>query len=102
MRIDEAQAPNVLPTEIKTDLNLDIEIHPSGQYPILAQSTINHGYKLYQKTASPNRIMSLVICPLDDDSGQLNPETQERIRTAIQQFWDGKTTERHTFVDTTK
>jgi hypothetical protein len=89
--------------EINAELNLDIELHPFWQYPILDQNTLNHGYKLHQKKANPDRIVSLVVSRLDfDNSGQLNPITQERIKTAIQKFWDGKTTEIHRFVDTTE
>ncbi len=88
--------------EINAALNLDIEIHPFWKYPILDQNTINHGYKLHQKRANPDRIMSLVVWPLDvDNSGRLNATTQGRIKREIQKFWDGKTTETHTFVDTT-
>ncbi|MGA8598225.1 MAG: hypothetical protein WB676_26200 [Bryobacteraceae bacterium] len=102
-RIDEVQAMNALLVEINGALNLDLELHPSWRYPILDQNTINHGYKLHQKRANPDRIMSLVVWPLDfDHSGQLNTATKGRIKTAIQNFWDGKTTETHKFVDTTK
>jgi hypothetical protein len=102
-RIDEVQAMNASLAKINLALNLDIELHPFWKYPILDQNTINHGYKLHQKRANPDRIMSLVVWPLGfDSSGQLNPTTQERIKTEIQRFWDGKTIETHTFVDTTK
>jgi hypothetical protein len=102
-RIDEVQAMKASLAEINAELNLDIELHPFWQYPILDQNTLNHGYKLHQKKANPDRIVSLVVSRLDfDNSGQLNPITQERIKTAIQKFWDGKTTEIHRFVDTTE
>jgi hypothetical protein len=101
-RTDEIQAMNALLTDINAALNLDIELHPFWKYPILDQNTINHGYKLHQKRANPDRIMSLIVWPLDfDNSGQLNPKTRERIKAAIQKFWNGKTAETHTFVDTT-
>jgi len=102
-RIDEVQAMNAFIAEINAALNLDIELHPFWNYPILDQNTANHGYKLHQRTANPDRIMSLVVWPLDfDHSGQLNTTTQRRIKAAIQNFWDGKTIEKHTFVDATK
>lgn len=102
-RVDEVQAMNAFIAEINAALNLDIELHPVWRYPILDQNTVNHGYKLHQKRANPDRIMSLVVWPLDlDNSGQLNPTTQRRIKTAIQKFWDGKTTEKHVFVDAAK
>lgn len=102
-RMDEIQAITTLLAEINADLNLDIELHPFWSYPILDQNTVNHGYKLHQKRASPDRVMSLVVWPLDfERSGGLNPETKGRIKAAVQNFWDGKTTEQHRFVDATK
>jgi hypothetical protein len=102
-RIDEVHAMNELIAEINAALNLDIELHPFWKYPILDQNTINHGYKLHQKRADPDRTMSLVVWPLDfDSSGHLNPTTQGRIKMEIRKFWDGKTTELHRLVDTTK
>ncbi|MFZ0590238.1 MAG: hypothetical protein WAM39_07130 [Bryobacteraceae bacterium] len=102
-RMDEIQAMKTLLAEINSDLNLDIELHPSWSYPILDPKTANLGYKLHQKRANPDRIMSLVVWPLDFElSGRINPATKERIKAAIQRFWDGKTTEPHRFVDATK
>jgi hypothetical protein len=102
-RIDEVQAMQTVLAEINAVLNMDIELHPFWKYPILDQNTINHGYKLHQKRGNPDRVMSLVIWPLDFDSaGRLNPATQARIKTAVQKFWDGKATEAHLLVDTTK
>src|ERR1035441_5782914 len=102
-RTDEVQAMNAVLAEINTALSLDLELHPFWSYPILDQNTINHGYKLHQKKASPDRVMSLVVWPLDfERSGGLNPETKGRIKAAVQNFWDGKTTEQHRFVDATK
>ena len=102
-RIDEIQAMNALLNEINADLDLDIELHPFWRYPILDQNTLSHGYKLHQKRADPDRVMSLVVWPLDfDRSGNLNPATKQQIKAAVQKFWDGKTTEPHRFVDATK
>ncbi len=102
-RIDEIQAMNAAIAEINAALDLDIELHPFWRYPILDQGTVNHGYKFHQKKANPDRIMSLVIWPLDfDNSGKLDASTLGRIKTAIQKFWDGRTKEAHVFVDTTK
>jgi hypothetical protein len=101
--IDEVQVMNAFLAEINAALNLDLELHPFWQYPILDQNTINHGFKLHQRNAIPDRTISLVVRPLDfDNSGQLNPQTQGRIKAAIQEFWDGKSTEGHRFLDTTK
>jgi len=96
--IDEIEAMNALLAEINEALNLDIELHPFWRYPILDQNNLNHGFKLHQKRANPDRIISLVVWPLDfDQSGQANLMLKERIRAAIQEFWNGKTTETHRF-----
>jgi len=101
-RIDEVQAVNALLAEINAELNLDIELHPFWKYPILDQNTLNHGYKLHQKRANPDRVISLIVWRLDfDNFGQLNPTTKKRIKKEIQRFWGGKTTETHRLVDTT-
>ena len=102
-RLDEVQAMNTLIATINAALDLDIELDPFWKYPILDQNTINHGYKLHRKRADPDRVMSLIIWPLDfDNSGQMSTTTQKRIKTEIQKFWDGKTTEKHRLVDTTR
>jgi hypothetical protein len=99
-RVEEVQAMNSLLAEVNAELNLDIELHPFWPYPILDQTTLNHGYKLHQKKANPDRIMSLVVSCFDFDSaGLLNPTTQSRIKMEIQRFWDGRTTETHRFVN---
>ncbi len=102
-KIDEVQAMKELLAETNAALNLDIELHPFWNYPILDQSTLDHGYKLHQRRANPDRIMSLVVWPLDvAHAGHLSATRAARIKTEIQKFWDGKTTEMHKFVDTTK
>lgn len=102
-RMDEVHAMNGLLAEINAELNLDLEMHPFWRYPILDQSTVNHGYKLHQRKAKPDRTMSLVVWPLDfDGAGQLAATTRAKIKNAIQRFWDGKTTDTHVFFDATK
>jgi hypothetical protein len=102
-RKDEVQAMNAVLAEINTALSLDLELHPFWSYPILDQNTINHGYKLHQKKANPDRIMSVVVWPLDfDDAGRLDAAVLRKLTVAIRKFWDGKTTDSHVFVDTTK
>lgn len=99
-KIDEVQAMNALLAEVNDALNLDIELHPFWRYPILDQNTLNYGFKLHQRRANPDRIMSLVVWPLDfDNSGQANLTLKKRIRAEIQEFWNGKTTETHKFVN---
>ena len=102
-RVDEVHAMNAFIAEVNAALNLDLELHPFWRYPILDQHTANHGYKLHQKKATPDRIRSFVVWPLDfDNVGHLNPTTQRKIKTEIQKFWDGRTTERHVFIDAAK
>jgi hypothetical protein len=102
-RTDEVQAMNAVLAEINTALSLDLELHPFWSYPILDQNTINHGYKLHQRKATPDRIMSVVVWPLDfDDAGRLDAAVLRKLTAAIRKFWDGKTTDSHVFVDTTK
>jgi hypothetical protein len=102
-RTDEVQAMNKVLAEINVTLGLDLELHPFWSYPILDQNTINHGYKLHQRKANPDRIMSVVVWPLDfDDDGRLDPVTLRKLTAATRKFWDGKTTDSHLFVDTTK
>lgn len=100
-KVEEVQAMNSLLADVNAELNLDIELHPFWLYPILDQSTLDHGFKLHQKRANPDRIMSLVVSRFDfDRAGLLNPTTQSRIKMEIQKFWDGRTTETHRFVNT--
>ena|SRR5208282_5077120 len=102
--LDMVQAMDALLAEINAAYNLDIERHPFWSPIILDANSVNIGYKLHQKRANPDRIMSLVVHPLDfelDNNGQLNSGTRNRITAAIKKFWDGKCTDLHTFVDTT-
>jgi len=103
-KLDMVQAMDALLAEVNAAHSLDIERHPLWSPIILDANSVNIGYKLHQKRANPDRIMSLVVHPLDfdfDNDGQLNSKTRNRITAAIKEFWDGKSTDRHTFVDTT-
>jgi len=96
---EEVQAINSLLAQVNAELSLDIELHPLWRYPILDQSTPDYGFKLHQKKANPDRIMSLVVSGYDFDSaGLLNASTQSGIKMEIQRFWDGRTTEKHRLV----
>ena len=100
--VDMVRAMDTLLAEINATHNLDIERHPSWSPIILDASTVNIGYKLHQKRANPDRIMSLVVFPLDfEKDGQITLATRNRITAAVKNFWDGKCSERHRFVDTT-
>src|ERR1051326_4271735 len=99
-RTDAFEAMKMALADINASLNLDLELHPFWSYPILDQNTVNQGYKLHQRKANPDRIMSVVIRPLDFDyAGGLDPGTLRKLTTAIRKFWDGKTVESHIFED---
>ena len=101
-KLDMVQAMDALLAEVNTLHSLDIERHPSWSPIILDPNSVKIGYKLHQKRANPDRIMSLVVHPLDfDNHGRLNSNTRNRITAEIEKFWDGRSTDRHTFVDTT-
>ena len=102
-RVDMVEAMDDLLAEINVARNLDLVRHPFWSPIILDANSFNIGYKLHQRRANPDRIMSLIVCPLDfDEDGQLNSHTRNRIVAAIGQFWDGRCTERHRLVDTTR
>ena len=101
-KLDMVQTMDALLAEINAAHGLSIERHPFFSPLILAADSINVGYKLHQKRAIPDRIMSLVVHPLDfDNDGKLNSKMKIRITAEVRKFWDGKNADRHTFVDTT-
>ena len=100
--VDMVRAMDTLLDEINATHDLDIERHPSWSPIILDANTVNIGYKLHQKRANPDRIMSLVVFPLDfEKDGQITSATRTRIAAEVKNFWDGKCSERHRFVDST-
>jgi len=102
-KLDMVQAMDALLAEMNIAKNLDLERHPAWSPIILDANSPNIGYKLHQKRANPDRIMSVVVHPLDfDDDGRLNPGTSNRIAAAIEKFWDGIDIVRHRLVDTTR
>jgi hypothetical protein len=99
-KLDLVKAMDALLAEINSIHNLDIERHPAWSPIILDANTDNIGYKLHQKRANPDRIMSLIVHPFDfEKDGQLNATTKNRIMVAVEKFWDGKCGDRHMFVD---
>jgi len=97
--VTRVEAMNDLLAEINTTGNLDLELHPSFSSTILDANTDNIGYKLHQKRANPDRIVSLVVSPFAfDNTGRLKTEARDRIKAEIEKFWDGKRTDRHTLV----
>ena len=97
---DMVQAMDALLAKINATLSLDIERHPSWSPIILDAHSVNIGYKLHQKRANPDRIMSLVVHPMVfEKDGQIALATQNRITAEIEKFWDGKCSDRHIFVN---
>jgi hypothetical protein len=98
--LDMVQAMDLLLVEINARYDFDIERHPSWSPVILDVNSDNIGFKLHQKRANPDRIMSLVVHPLAfEKNGQLSSATKNRIISEIEKFWDGKRNDRHTFVN---
>ena len=101
--VDMVRAMDTLLDEINATHNLNIERHPSWSPIILDASSVNIGYKLHQKRANPDRIMSLVVFPLDfEKNGQITSATRNRITAEVEKFWNGTCSDQHKFVDTTQ
>jgi len=100
--VDMVRAMDMLLAEINAVHSLDIERHPSWSPIILDANSVGIGYKLHQKRANPDRIMSLVVQPSDfEKNGQLNSAARKWIAAKVEQFWDGKCSDRHIFVNGT-
>lgn len=79
--------------------NLDIELHPAWSPVILDANSLDIGYKLHQKNATPDRMMSLIVDLFNfDREGKINPASRQAIKRAIAEFWDGKRTDLHSAV----
>lgn len=101
--VDMVQAMDTLLAEINATHNWEIERHPSWSPIILDANSVNIGYKLHQKRANPDRVMSLVVCPLDfDKTGQIGSAARNRIRIAFEDFWGDQCSDLHRFVDAAK
>jgi hypothetical protein len=85
--------------EVNRERNLDLELHPAWSPVILDPSTLDVGFKIHQRHAFPDRIMSLIVDELNfDRTGRLNSAAIERVKAAIAEFWDGQCVERHVAV----
>jgi hypothetical protein len=96
---DNVEAMNELLSEVNEEGNLALELHPFWSPVILDANTIDVGYKLHQKRANPDRIMSLIVDPFNfDRDGRFDANAKTRIKTEIAKFWDGKRTDKHVVV----
>jgi hypothetical protein len=100
-RLNELQAINALLEDINSELNLDLELHPLWQYPILEQTSLNQGFKFHRKQTDSNRIMSVIVSPWDFDekTGYANGLLKLLIMDAVNEFWKGGGSEKHVCVD---
>jgi hypothetical protein len=94
------RAMDELLAEINASKNRDIERHPSWSPIILDASSANIGYKLHQRRANPDRIMSVVVDPHDfETDGRIAASARIRITAAVEEFWNGKCSDQHKYFD---
>jgi hypothetical protein len=90
--------------EVNESKDLDLEIDPAWNCPILDAMTINVGYKIHCKTGQP-RTMSLAVDTFSgftqsaDGTITLNPKAKAQIIQAIDKFWSDGNIEPHTLID---
>jgi hypothetical protein len=97
--LDNVEAMKDLLTELNAEQTLSLELHPFWSPVILDANTLDVGYKLHQKRAKPDRIMSLIVDPFNFAAdGNLTAAAREQIKKAIVGFWDGKRTDQHAVV----
>jgi hypothetical protein len=101
-RVDAVTAIDALLAEVKSVHSLEVERHPAWSPIILAADSLNIGYKLYAKRVNPNRVISLLVHPLNfDDKGYLNAGAKDLITREVLEFWGGGNSEGHKLVDAT-
>jgi hypothetical protein len=97
--VDKVDAMKNVIAEVNQEKNLSVELHPFWSGVILDANTLDLGYKLHQKRAHPDRIMSLIVDPLSfDTDGSFFLAARGQIKTAIMEFWDERRSDRHTVV----
>lgn len=97
--LDNVEVMKHLLAEVNAEGNLAIELHPFWPPVILDANTLDVGYKLHQKGAKPDRIMSLIVDPFNfTKGGHFAKGARIRIKEAIADFWDGQRTDQHSVV----
>lgn len=97
--VDNVEAMNDVLAELNEEQNLTLELHPFWPPIILDANTLDLGFKIHQKRAQQDRIMSLIVDPLSFESdGRFHPAARNQIKMAIMDFWDGKQNEQHLVV----
>ena len=72
------------------------ELHPAFSPEIPDANSLDLGYKVHEKNARPDRVLSLIVDPWNFEAGGwLNAAARSKIKSGIMGFWDGKKTDLH-------
>ena len=97
--LDNVEAMKDVLAELNAERTLALELHPFWSPIILDANTLDIGYKLHQKRATPDRIMSLIVDPFNFASdGNFTADARRQIKAEIIEFWDGRRTDHHVVV----
>jgi len=97
--LDNMAAMKEILAELNAEQGSAVELHPSWSPVILDANTLDVGYKLHQKRAKPDRIMSLIVDPFSFSAdGSFTAAATTRIKAVVIEFWDGRRTDRHAVV----
>jgi hypothetical protein len=97
--LDNVEAMKNLLNEMNAERTMTLELHPFWSPIILDANTLDVGYKLHQKRATPDRIMSLIVDPFNfAPDGNFTADAGKQIKAEITAFWDGKRTDQHAVV----
>jgi hypothetical protein len=97
--VDSIEAMKNLLAEVNEEYELTIELHPFWSPVILDANSLDIGYKLHERGASPDRVMSLIVDPFNFASdGNLRADAGRQIKAEILAFWNGKHSVQHAVV----
>jgi hypothetical protein len=97
--VDNVEAMKDVLAELNAEYNLALELHPFWSPIILDANSLDVGYKLHEKGATPDRIMSLIVDPFNfAPDGRFSADAGRQIKAEIMAFWDGKRTDQHAVV----